>query len=140
MTKEELAALINGREYRQELTKAEAAQAKAAGLLVIYGASDDLLEFDGAFSDEVGAYNGTTAMIHASGVLPSWEALDKEEMQDVKQWFADWEKARHVTALWDSDDYSWVIWTDVPHAQFDIVEDGEKYCRGVVLAVSDLSD
>ena len=33
MTKEQLADLLNGRQYRQEITRDEEAQAKAAGLL-----------------------------------------------------------------------------------------------------------
>lgn len=48
MTKESLAAILNGRTYGDEITKEEEAQAKAAELVVIYGASDDLVEFGGA--------------------------------------------------------------------------------------------
>ena len=39
MTKEELAAKLNGREYGQEITDAESTEAGKAGLLVIFGAS-----------------------------------------------------------------------------------------------------
>ncbi len=41
MTKEELAALINGRKYRHELTDKEEKAAKDARLVVVFGASDD---------------------------------------------------------------------------------------------------
>jgi hypothetical protein len=58
-----LAALLTGREYRQEITRAEEADAKAAGLVVAFGASDDLLEFRGAIDDEVGCYDGPEAPI-----------------------------------------------------------------------------
>ena len=44
MTKEELAAMLNGREYGKEITKAEEEKAKANGLVVIYGYSDDNVE------------------------------------------------------------------------------------------------
>jgi hypothetical protein len=43
MTKEELAAQITGREYPFELLPAEKRIAKDSGLIVIYGASDDLV-------------------------------------------------------------------------------------------------
>lgn len=139
MTKEEFAALITGREYRKEITRAEAAQAKAAGLLVIYGASDDLLEFDGAFRDELGAYNGTTARFHAGGTLPAWEDLDKDDESEAEAYFVHKAKACTVTASWDTDGYSWVISTDLPHATFEVLDDGEKYCRGIVVSVTDLA-
>lgn len=41
MTPKELAATLNGREYSCEITRAEEAQARKHGLVVVYGASDD---------------------------------------------------------------------------------------------------
>ena len=43
----EFANRLNGREYGQELTPAEAQRAKEAGIVVVFGASDDLMEFRG---------------------------------------------------------------------------------------------
>jgi hypothetical protein len=138
MTKEELAALLNGREYRQEIARDEEGRAKAAGLLVIFGASDDLLEFRGAFHDEIGAYNGTTARITSSGPVPAWEDLDKDDEEHVERYFRQKMSAREVTATWDADGFSWVITSEVPHATFVINEDGEPYCKGIVLSIADL--
>jgi hypothetical protein len=138
MTKEEFAAMITGREYGQELTPAEEAQAKAAGLLVVYGASDDLMEFSGAFRDEQGAWGGTTARVTPSGLLPSWDSVCDDE-DDAEQYFKRKPGAKEITATWDSEGYSWVIGTALPHAPFEIMEDGEKYCRGLVLAMADLT-
>jgi hypothetical protein len=139
LTKESLAALLNGREYRQEISKDEEAQAKAAGLLVIFGASDDLLEFRGAFDDEIGAYEGTTARVTSSGVLPSWKDMDKDEERDVERYFALKRLARDVTAHWDRDGFSWVITTELPHATFVVMEGDENYCRGIVLSIADIT-
>jgi hypothetical protein len=33
---------------------------------------------------------------------------------------------------------SWKIQTDIPHETFDIMEDGELFCRGVVFHVDDV--
>lgn len=55
MNAKEFAAMLNGREYRREITKAEEKEAKAAGLIVAFGASDDNLELRGAVDDEIGA-------------------------------------------------------------------------------------
>ena len=67
MTMETLAAILDGREIGSEITKAEADQAKAAGLVVVFGASDDLMEFRGAIYDEIGCYtdDGVVVMVFA---------------------------------------------------------------------------
>jgi hypothetical protein len=148
MTPTEFAALINGRQYRHEVTRAESAMAKCHGLVVIYGASDDLLEFEGAISEELGAYDGTTARIGQYGVLKEFEELrgSMEDEADFEAYFR--RKASGfaiVKAVWcptkdeTSDPWaSWSIETEVPHATFDIMEDGELFCRGVVLRLADL--
>jgi hypothetical protein len=134
-----LAAMLNGREYGDEISKLEEASAKANGLLVVFGASDDLMEFRGAVHDECGAYDGTTAMVHALGVLPEWEDFDEKDDEDMVQaYFANKRHAFPVAAAWCEGEYSWVISANVPHATFDILEDGEKYCRGIVIDMADL--
>lgn len=143
MTKEDLAALLNGRQYRSEITDAEEAQAKAAGLLVIFGASDDLVEFRGVVNDEIGAYNGTTFRLCPEGLLPDWpdevdEGWDESEAEDYFRrkalGFVEFE------ALWDEGGYSWVIQPSqsFPIAAFSILEDGDNYCRGIVIDMGDL--
>lgn len=133
MTKEELAALLNGREYLSEITEREEVAAKAAGLLVIFGASDDLTELRGALNDEAGAYNGATHRIDHLGFIPDWESVDHDDEDDCAAYFKRKGQGIEVRAKWSEGAYSWVIEVDVPHATFDIVEDGEKYCRGVVV-------
>lgn len=141
MNREQMAALINGREYRSEITRAEEAQAKASGLIVIFGASDDLLEFRGVVHDEVSAYDGTTALLHAAGVMPEWEDFDeKDDEAMARAYFSLKPRAKPIRAAWDTEGYSWVISADIPHATFEIVEDGEKYCQGIVIHVTDLAD
>lgn len=138
MTKEEFAALITGREYGKEMTCEEEAQAKAAGLLVIFGASDDLTELRGALCDEAGAYDGATHRIDAKGFIPTYEQAQDGDESDMADYFARKGKGIEVRALWAWDDYSWVIEVDVPHATFEIVEGDEKYCRGVVISAEQL--
>jgi hypothetical protein len=139
MTKESLAALLNGREYLNEITAAEEAEAKANGLLVIFGASDDLTELRGALHDEAGAYNGATHRIDAKGVIPDWNSLDHDDEDECADYFKRKGGGFEVEAKWSEGDYSWVIETSVPHAPFDIVEGDEKYCRGIVIDLADLA-
>ena len=46
---------------------------------------------------------------------------------------------KKITAVWDTDGYSWIYQTDIPHATFEIVEDGAPYCRGIIFALADVS-
>lgn len=136
MNKTQLAALLNGREYCEEITKEECAAAKRAGLLVIFGANDDSMELRGAFEDEVSCYGGGTFYLTRRGLL----ATHSEE--DCNCAFCGYgeakAKAKAIEAVWCDYGYSWTYWTEIPHATFKIVEDGEKFCRGIVIDIADL--
>ena len=67
MTKEELAEKLNGMEYRTDIPKELIEQAKENGLVVVYGYSDDLIEFEGAFYDEGSCYKGGKFLIALAG-------------------------------------------------------------------------
>jgi hypothetical protein len=128
MNKEELATKLNGREIYEELSEKEEAEIKAAGLVVAFGASDDLLELRGAINDEVGACGGTEYPITPNGLLAN-ECSDYD-CPYYKRLVAG--SSDKVTAEWDVKEYSWYIGATLPFAPFDIMEDGEKYCRGIV--------
>lgn len=137
-TKETIAAELDRSCYPFDVPKDIAERAKAAGLLIIYGASDDLMEFDGAFRDEVGAYDGTTAHLDRKGIVSRHSDADDDEIADfvIRK-----RRARAIEALWASDgDYSWTFATDIPHASFEILEDGAPYCRGIVIDTADLPE
>lgn len=139
MTKETLAALLNGREYGDEITREEEAQARAAGLVAVFGYSDDNAELRGAIHDEVGCGDGGTFMVGKSGVIPEpdrdeLEVLEKFGVLDVAT-----KSGRKIKAIWSRGDYSWQYETDIPHATFEIFEEGGKYCRGIVFAIADLA-
>lgn len=143
MTKEELAALLNGREYRSEISEAEERSAKDAGLVVVFGASDDLLEFRGAIDDELGAYEGTCVAVNAGGIVKPFSEL-REDDDATEEDFEAYFKAKasstyNIVAHWDRDGLSWVIESTIPHATFTIMEDGEGYCRGIVFSINQLT-
>ena len=86
MDAKELAAKLNGREYCREITDEEVRQAKEAGLVVVFGASDDLIEFRGAIRDEGDCYDGREVLIDAKGVLPSWDSASESE-ESAQEYF-----------------------------------------------------
>jgi len=137
VTKEELATKLNGREYGEEITPKEEAEAKASGLVVIFGASDDLMEFRGAINDETGVYEGGIVYLNSDGLLSGPDCCDDPD--DCPFFKKEASKAKVVEAIWNDGIYSWVYETKIPHATFDIMEDGEKYCRGIVLKLSEIS-
>lgn len=131
MTRDELATLLNGRQYREEITKAEREAAKDAGLVVIYGASDDLMEIEGAVRDETSG----DAFFTRDGILTN----DCEE-DDCPYFLAIRAKATPVEGIFGGDEYSWTYDTTIPHATFEILEDDDKYCRGIVFALADVPE
>lgn len=133
MDAKELAALLNGREYSNEITPEESAQAKAAGLVVVYGASDDLMELAGAIHDEVGCSDGGTAYLTSTGLLTNdCESDNCPHFDKIKA------KATAIEAIWADGDYSWTYKTTIHHETFEIVEGDDKYCRGIVFALADV--
>lgn len=145
MTKEELAAKLNGREYPFEMNVGEITEAKKAGLVILYGASDDLLEFAGAIYDELGAYDGTTVHVTPSGkIIESLESRCDSDDRKRCDFYAAWlkeQKTFSVTADWcpAEPECSWLITATVPGAAFDIMEDGELYCRGLVIDMNEVN-
>ncbi len=138
MTKEELAAQLNGLEYPTRIPGALIAAAQSSGLVILCGASDDLMEFYGARREEIGCYDGGTAFVDCDGVLPDRDCLDGDG--EIAAYVQRQKSAKPIEALWCKEDgYSWTYKTDIPHATFEVVEDEETYCRGIVFALADLA-
>jgi hypothetical protein len=132
-TKEELATLLNNREYLHEVTKDILRIAAENGLVIVFGASHDLCEFRGAINDEFGAREGATIPIDKYGIVIN-ECYDDRcpyYVEIVKQ-------AAKIRAKWCDGEIDWTFETDIPHATFDIYEDGEIFCRGIVFSLNDV--
>lgn len=136
MTPAEAAAELNGTQYGKEGSKELFSRMKAAGLVAVFGGSDDLVELRGAIYDEVGAYEGTT--FHVSG-----RGLVKNECDEGDQ-CPNWRQhGMPIEAIWapdgESGGVSWAYKTDIPAVTFEVMEDGEVYCRGIVFRLEDCS-
>lgn len=138
MTKEQLAQQLNGREYGNEIDQDQELYAKKSGLVVIFGYSDDNVELRGAIHDEIVCCGGGMIRLHRKGVLP-------KHQQECECKFCNFDQmakgCAEVETIWcGKDGYLWTYRTTVPHATFDILEDGEKFCRGIVIDIMDLPD
>ena len=139
MTKEELAKKLNDIQYPVRIDTETIEQARLNGLVIVYGASDDLMEFEGAVSDEVGCYDGGEALIDREGLLPDRESIEEDD--ELKDFFERKDNARLIEALWCKEEgYSWTYKTIIPHATFDVKEDDETYCRGMVFVLDDVEN
>ena len=119
ITARQLAQIIDGREYLQEILPEEEVEAGENGLVVVFGYSDDCIEFRGAIDDEWGAYEGVTLNINS-------------DFEFVK------ESPNEVNARWNHNNVPWTIESNIPHENFMIYEDNEPFCQGIVFSVDDL--
>ena len=132
MTLKKFAQMLDGREYGYpQFTSEEIQIAKESGFVIVCGASDDLMEFEGAIRDEGGCFEGGEVFFNKTGVV---FLEDDEQTNDCSQ----------ITALWckEKDENgtpaTWVYQTDIPHETFKIWEDGELYCIGIVFSIADV--
>lgn len=122
---------ISGKEYGYpQFTKEEIETAKENGFVIVYGASDDLMEFEGAIRDEGGCFDGGKVFFDRNEVCQ-----DSEEEKNYPNW---------INAVWDRDEdesgnmITWTYETEIPHETFMIYEGGESYCRGIVFSIDDV--
>lgn len=118
----EIAKLLNGRQYRDEVTPEIAQSAKDNGIVIAFGASDDLLEFRGAVYDEVGSWDGTTVYISAKGNIKEKPKAGRLKVESI--WAPKNEEGKVYA--------SWLIKVDAEHETFEIFDEDGLYCIGAV--------
>lgn len=147
ITAQQLADRLNGREYGDHVRKEDRADAKESGLIIITGYSDDNVAIEGAIVDEVGAYDGTTFVMTATGPLRANLQEDIRDMYDMpKDQFlrevadkvAGHQNGKQIKAIYDEGEYDWTFETAIPHVTFDIFDYGNKFCRGIIIHMDDL--
>jgi hypothetical protein len=115
MTKEQLAEKLNGVQYGDETNMDVEREARESGLVIVFGASDDLVEFRGAINDEGSGLN--PVLVDRLGLLPDRDQI--EDDTELESLFARWKFARRIEPLWcEEPGYSWAYRTDIPHATF----------------------
>ena len=146
MKKEELAKILNDRQYGEEMIYEEHLQAKEDGLLVCFGYSDDLLEFRGIMSDEAGIYGGGSIFLYKNKDQKI-AFLDESNYDEIKEILEGYNMDFILPKIpikiqWCPNelDCSWLIKINIPHATFDLMKNEELYCRGIVLELSDIEN
>lgn len=129
MELKEFAQMIDGKQYGYpQFTKKELQIAKDNGFVIVYGASDDLMEFGGAVEDEIGCFNGGKAWICRNRTT---YGLITDDCRCIEAVWCDGMNSDGIPA-------DWTYKTDIPCERFNIWEDGECYCVGLVFSIEDL--
>lgn len=110
-------------------------EAKKNNIVIALGLSDDVLMLEGVIYDEYKANDGTKIFLNSKGVIEN-----KCEDSDCPHFRKELSEAKnYVEAVWcpEGKDMSWEIRSNIPHETFDIMEDGEIFCRGIVFKFKD---
>lgn len=137
MKLKDFAKMLNGREYAYpQFSEKEIMIAKENRIVIIYGVSDDLMDIDGAITDETDVWRGGTVHIqipyYVAGQMIGGGVVAGNNGQN---------NVLRVDAKWCEDKTDggntipWSYYTSVPHEEFDILEDGEVYCRAIVFKI-----
>lgn len=134
MTKEEIAAELNNIDRRIDFYYGK-------DYLIVTPYSDDGITFHGFINDEFGAWEGKTIYFSKTGTV--WDE-DECSPKYIPQLFPN-----SVTQIWVEslseekqkeypETQAWDYKTEIPHARFNILEDGEIWGVGLVIDVKDL--
>lgn len=138
LTIKQVAARMNGREYLHEITRDEANELSYHGITVVFGASDDLVEFHGYIDDEIECYWEKATIPLLNGEILKKCSDDCDDYYDCPLWKAALSKAKMICAQFTID--GWKFDAAFPHEKFLIMEDGEVFGEGIVFSKEDLSD
>lgn len=120
MNTKEWAEKLNNIEYPADEIWDMRKQFEEDGVVVVYGASDDLIEFEGAIQDEGDCYNDEVFYLNKEGLTTSHSK--------------NYVKVTHPHNGTVQFNYE----TNIPCEWFDVLEDGELYCKGFVFNRNDL--
>lgn len=131
----ELAAFLDGDQRLKVMGRMERRWAKESGLVAAFRAGGNYIEFCGAVNDEINLYEYNNVFFTKAGLLLN--TCDDENCPHFERLKM---AATPISIIWGNDRYSFTIETAIPHATFDVLQEGEKYCRGIVFALSDVPE
>ena len=146
ITLKEFAAMLHGRDCQPNLTPDELLLAEQKGFVVVYGDSDDRVEFKGAIRAE--GYTNPLVKDCPAGVLMLSE--DGKLLDDESELYAEHvrEKRNVINVFYCSKDgLNWVFETQIPHETFLTYDGGydeeysdldDGFARCIVFEVSAL--
>jgi hypothetical protein len=107
------------------------------GAAIIYGYSDDAVMVEGVINDQGSAYDSNTLWLDREGFLPINEDLTLQDdepatVEECRKIVKRFDSSVKVRAIWQDSGIAWTYEFEGDHRTFDILEDGEVWCRGIV--------
>ena len=93
---------------------------KENGIVICYGWSDDLVEFDGAIDAEFDCWNGGQICIDENGK----KATSK--------------KYYPISLIFGVNGITWQYKTKIPHRTFNLFDEDDIFCRGIAFLAKDM--
>ena len=146
ITIKEFAAMLHGRDRQPNMSQNELLLAKQRGFVVVYGDSDDRVEFEGAIREE--GNTNPLPWVCPAGVLALSE--NGELLDEDSDLYAEYVKDnRNVITVYYccKDNLNWVFETDIPHETFLTYDGGynedysdfdDGFARCIVFELSSL--
>lgn len=131
MKANELAAQLHGIELG-DIPGDAIEGARRGGLVMVYSPSADTIAFYGALRGQVNMFEDGTVYFDIEGPLPD---VDDVPEVDRLAYYARKGLAHMISAEHERDGFTWTLSTIVPHSRFMVLNNGERYCRGIVFDI-----
>jgi hypothetical protein len=135
VTKEEMAARLNGMDALDRVSTANRRDAANSNLIImqVWNDGNEVVEFSGAAYGRRGTYKGLK--VYFFGSTPIHPDFDKCSCKCCA-YSERTAVSGSVDLLIGKGGYAWSFKTNMPHATFDVTDEGgAKYCRGIVFEV-----
>lgn len=142
------AKLLNNRKHGNEITREEEETAKKLNLVIVFGASNNLINLRGSIKSEIDIYTGDVSFKEDVFYLRNNTLFSlKNPFSEIDQQIEflndlgllkelNLKKIKFICG-----EHTYCYWsykTDIPHETFDILEDGKLYCKGIVFSLNDV--
>lgn len=151
--KEKVANIIDGRKRGKEVTLNILQEASNNNLIIIYGKNDDLMEIRGAVNLDHISTGGTAlyAVInsennifvigeHDFGAIKKARSMLDFEMPEFEVIEMKKVPSKRIELNEGYINPSWLVYSKIPYAEFDIMDGKEIFCRGAVIDVNEILD
>lgn len=113
------------------------AEAKERGIVILYNIHPMTCVLKGAIHSETDCYVGKIAFIDSTGFSRRFYFTDPEERFSYKNWKENKDIEFRIKCNSEGNPY-WRYETKIPHEKFDVYEDGELFCEGIIFYADEL--